>query len=247
MASVNFFLDTMLRFTLFGFPVLIHWMFWLNSALMGGALGASSPAQLRHLLAWMTAVFLSILIHELGHALTMRNFGDRRVGIVLYAFGGLAQGSAMRTRREDFLVSAAGPGLQILAGLAVGWASTLWRVPSIWLAEMLDGFTAVSLFWALLNLVPIVPLDGGRISMALMGSQRQALSLSLVSCVALVLLSFNNSLWLSLQNGILTLLDIHAQTRIGGGLFSILLFGMLAWNNWKQLRNEPQIPWMNAR
>jgi hypothetical protein len=56
----------MLRFTLFGFPVLIHWMFWLNAALMGGALSASSPEQLRGLLGWMAAVFLSILIHELG-------------------------------------------------------------------------------------------------------------------------------------------------------------------------------------
>jgi hypothetical protein len=45
----------------------------------------------------------------------------------------------------------------------------------------------------------------------------------------------------------LNLLEIRAQTRVGGGLFTLLVFGMLAWNNWKQLRNEPQIPWMNAR
>lgn len=239
----------MLRFSLFGFPILIHWMFWLNTALMGGAMDANSPERIRELLAWVVAVLLSILIHELGHALTMRNFGDRQVGIVLYAFGGLAQGSRHRTRREDFLISAGGPGLQILAGLAVGWAITLWRPPTVWLHQMLDGFTVVSIFWALLNLVPVLPLDGGRLCQAWLGPgrQRQVLTISLATCVVLALLSFERDLWLGLQNGTLHLLDIRAETRIGGGIFTLILFGMLAWNNWKQLRNEPQIPWMNAR
>lgn len=239
----------MLRFSLFGFPILIHWMFWLNTALMGGALDANTPEQFRGLLAWVVAVLLSILIHELGHALTMRNFGDRRVGIVLYAFGGLAQGSQHRTRNQDLLISAAGPGLQILAGLAVGWSITLWPPTSLWLRQMLDGFTVVSIFWALLNLVPVLPLDGGRLCQAYLGpgKLRQVLTISLVCAVALGLLSFERAPWLGLQNGVLQLLEIRAQTRVGGGIFTLLVFGMLAWNNWKQLRNEPQIPWMNAR
>ncbi len=239
----------MLRFTLFGFPILIHWMFWLNTALMGGALGASSPGQLRSLLGWMVAVFLSILIHELGHALAMRRHGDRRVGIVLYGFGGLAQGSRRLTPKEDIFISAAGPGLQIAFGLAAGWWITLSPPPVLWLYQMLDAFTIVSLFWALLNLVPIVPLDGGRLCLAYLGAakQRQALTISLVCAVLLALLSFEHDLWLGLQNSVLNLLDIRARTRVGGGLFSLVLFGMLAFNNWKQLRHEPQIPWMNAR
>jgi stage IV sporulation protein FB len=239
----------MLRFSLFGFPILIHWMFWLNTALMGGAMGANSPEQFRSLLGWVAAVLLSILIHELGHALTMRNFGDPRVGIVLYAFGGLAQGSRHRTRHQDLLITAAGPGLQILVGLAVGWAITLWPPTSPWLHQMLDGFTVVSIFWALLNLVPVLPLDGGRLCQAYLGPGRQrlVLTISLISCVVLALLSFERAPWLGLQNSVLHLLEIRAQTRVGGGLFTLLVFGMLAWNNWKQLRNEPQIPWMNAR
>jgi stage IV sporulation protein FB len=240
---------TIMRFNLFGFPVHIHGFFWLNSALMGGAIGANSPEQLRGLLAWMVAVFLSILIHELGHALTMRNFGDRQVLITLFAFGGLAQGSQLRSRREDFMVSAAGPGLQILVGLAVGWSVTLWKPPSLWLHQMLDAFTVVSIFWALLNLIPIIPLDGGHLCLAWLGpnKQRQALIISIVCAVVMAALSFQDKLWLILQNHVLSLLDIHASIRIGGGIFTLLLFGMLAWNNWKQLSNEPQIPWMNVR
>lgn len=239
----------MLRFTLFGFPILIHWMFWLNTALMGGAITADSPEEMLSLLGWMTAVFLSILIHELGHALTMRNYGDRSVGIVLYAFGGLAEGRRQLTRHENIWVSAAGPGLQILVGLAVGWAATIWRPGSPWLREMLDGFTVVSIFWALLNLVPVVPLDGGRLCAAFLGARRwrQVLAISLVCAVVLALLSFSTDFWLGLQNTVLDILDIRARTRVGGGMFTLIFFGLLALNNWKQLRNEPQIPWMNAR
>lgn len=239
----------MLRFTLFGFPVLIHWMFWLNTALMGGAFSATTPTQWLAVIGWMTAVFVSILIHELGHALTMRNYGDRSVGIVMYAFGGLAEGRRRLTRHEDILVTIAGPALQILVGLAAGWAVTIWRPASPWLREVVDSFTVVSIFWALLNLVPVVPLDGGRLCAAFLGHHRwrQALTISLVCAVGLALASFADGLWLGLQDTILGVLDIHARTRVGGGLFTIVLFGMLAWNNWKQLRNEQQIPWMNAR
>ena len=239
----------MLRFTLFGFPILIHGMFWLNTALMGGAFSADTPEKFRELLAWVVAVLLSILIHELGHALTMRNYGDRRVGIVLYAFGGLAIGSKPRTRREDLLVSAAGPALQILAGLAVGWSMTLWPPPWRWVHLMLDGFTVVSIFWALLNLVPVLPLDGGRLCQAYLGprKQRQVLMISIACAVTLALVSVTSDLWLGLQNSVLHLLEIDARTRVGSGIFTLLVFGMLAWNNWKELKNEPQIPWMNAR
>lgn len=237
----------MLQFRLLGFPIVIHWIFWLNTALMGGALGADSPEAFRGMLAWMLACFVSILIHELGHALAMRSFGDRSVAIVLYAFGGFARGSRLFTRSQDLQLTAAGPGLQIACGLAVGWAMTLWRIPSPWLREAADAFTVVSLFWALLNLVPILPLDGGRLCAAFLGRMRPALVISLVCAVLLAFSGMQDRLWLDMQNTILQTIDIRAHTRIGGGIFTLIFFGMMALNNWKQLQGEPQIPWMDAR
>jgi anhydro-N-acetylmuramic acid kinase len=67
----------MLHFTLFGFPIRIHWLFWLNSALLGGAFSARTPSEMQGVAVWIAMVFLSILIHELGHALVMRRFGQR--------------------------------------------------------------------------------------------------------------------------------------------------------------------------
>jgi stage IV sporulation protein FB len=239
----------MLRFILFGFPVMIHGMFWMNTALMGGAITANSSLEWLQVAMWVVAAFFSILIHELGHALAMRNFGDRRVGIVLYAFGGLAVGRQARPRQQSLIVTASGPALQILAGLIVGWASTLWTPPWIWLYLLLDGFTVISIFWALLNLVPVLPLDGGNLCRTWLGptKQTQALKISLACAVTLALLSLVPELWLGLQDGVLRLLQIEARIRVGSGIFTLIVFGMLAWNNWKQLKNEPQIPWMNAR
>jgi Zn-dependent protease len=110
----------MIQFNLLGFPIRIHWPFWLTAALLGGALHAQTPAQIQRVFIWIVLVLVSIIIHELGHALTMRRFGDRRVEIALYALGGLAIGSSNhRTRLQQILISAAGPAAQIAAGLLV--------------------------------------------------------------------------------------------------------------------------------
>ncbi|MFM7603741.1 MAG: metalloprotease [Prosthecobacter sp.] len=215
----------MLRFRLFGFPVLVHWMFWLNTALLGGAIGASTPSEMRALLAFIIAAFFSVVIHELGHASVMRQFGDRSVHIVLHGFGGYAQGSRLFSRWQDIMLTAAGPGLQFAAGLAVYLALGIWQPPAAWLAHLSAQFVFVSLFWAVLNLVPILPLDGGRLCAAISGNKRMALRISWVTALVLAVGFF----------------------YLGYGLFTPLFFGFLAYNSWKQLQGESQIPWMDAR
>jgi Zn-dependent protease len=204
----------MLRFSLFGFPITIHWMFWLNTALLGGAIGASTPAEMRALVAFMIAAFLSVLIHELGHASVMRKFGDRNVQVVLYAFGGYAQGSRWFSRWQDILLTAAGPGLQIAAGLAVHFLLGILEPSISWFTYLAAQFVFVSIFWAILNLVPILPLDGGRLCSAITGKPRLALRISLVTAIVLA----------------------AGFLYLGYGLFTPIFFGMLAYNNWQQLQ-----------
>lgn len=62
--------------------------------------------------------------------------------------------------------------------------------------------------------------------------------ISITCAVALALLSVNSDLWLGLQNGAWNLLDIDADIRVGSGIFTLLVFGMLAWNNWKEFGDE---------
>ena len=72
------------NFQIFGIPCRVHPFFWLL-AVMLGIRGNSSQG----ILIWVSVVFVSILVHELGHAFTIRYFGwSPRV--VLHSFGGLA-------------------------------------------------------------------------------------------------------------------------------------------------------------
>ncbi len=217
----------MLKFTFLGFPVVVHWFFWINAALIGGALDAEGPEAFQRLLVWMAVVFVSIMVHELGHAMVMRQLGDRRVGIVLFALGGFAQGSVPRTRGQDIWVTAAGPLAQIAVAAFV-WLCIRAYPPerSGLMAFGLFSFVSASVFWATLNLVPVLPLDGARIAAAIAGprNMRLALGLSLVCAVALAFLMVTWGAW------------------IGG-----ILFGVLAYNSFQQIRGAKQVPLMSVQ
>lgn len=159
-----------LRWRMFGTPVRVHPMFWIMSVILGfngtmGRGGGGVPA----LLEWVVCVFVSILLHEFGHILMGRLFGSSGY-IVLYSFGGLAVGSNQLGRRwQRILVSFAGPLAQFLL-LGVVVALLFFLDPSVHPAwkphvERVMGFLVwINLFWALVNLLPIWPLDGGQIA-----------------------------------------------------------------------------------
>ena len=179
----------MLRFRLFGFPVTVQPLHWLILAFCsGGLLQLNDRETLLYILLFMVAGFLSLLIHELGHALTMRRFGCRQVAIVLHGMGGEAryQGGQF-SRGQDILVSLAGPVLQATCGIAVLFlmAPGKGNWPPI-LDQLIPSFVIISLFWPILNLVPVYPLDGGRILHGILGPRRIQLTLQISIIVAIV-------------------------------------------------------------
>lgn len=95
-----------LHFRVLGTPVRVHPMFWLVSVIMGASAGDRG---LHFLLIWVICVFVSILVHELGHVWMGQAFGSHG-HIVLYGFGGLAIGSNRLHRRwQRIAVCFAGP------------------------------------------------------------------------------------------------------------------------------------------
>jgi Zn-dependent protease len=113
------------------------------------------------LVAWTVIATLSVLLHELGHAVVFRAF-DRRPQIVLYGLGGATSAEAVSPWRS-VLVSLAGP----VTGLALGLA--VWRlVPApansaSLAASIRDSFLWINVAWGVFNLLPILPLDGGNV------------------------------------------------------------------------------------
>lgn len=184
----------MIRFRLFGFPVTVEPWHWAILAFCGGALKIKEPEHLLPVLLFMAAGVVSILIHELGHALTMRLFGGRHISIVLHGWGGQAasQGAPF-SRGQHILISLAGPLLQVACGLLVVIAvkmsadtssgATVLEASPVY--QLLYSFIYVSLFWAVLNLIPVYPMDGGQILREILGPRHIQLTLQISIIVAI--------------------------------------------------------------
>ena len=98
-----------LKFRLLGIPVRVSPMFWVVGFLLH--IGGRDGVKPIDMIAWMAAVFVSIVIHEMGHALTARHFGHRP-WITLHGMGGLASyNSSNDSVSTDVKITAAGPGI----------------------------------------------------------------------------------------------------------------------------------------
>jgi len=144
-------------------PIKISPFFYVTAGLIGwlNSMGTSRPIIL--VLLWIVVIFVSILVHEFGHALTARFFGQNP-RIELVALGGLTvqEGKPLRGWRE-FLVVLNGPLFGFfLFFLSLMLLNTGWFTGAITKA-FLQIFIWVNLFWTLVNLVPVLPLDGGQL------------------------------------------------------------------------------------
>ncbi len=150
-----------LKFKLFGMPVTVRPSFLLIAALIG--LGGAP--EVSRTVAWVAIAFFSILIHELGHAVTARRYGAP-VAIELNGLGGLTRWALPPdevTPGRRALIAAAGSAVGVLFGGMV-WLVGSQTGPHVGLtAFVLRNLVFVNLFWGLLNWLPIRPLDGGHL------------------------------------------------------------------------------------
>jgi Zn-dependent protease len=229
-----------LHFRIFRIPVRVHPMFWLFSALLGWDFFRMS---LGYGLLWVACTFISILLHELGHVFMAQAFGSRS-HIVLYTFGGLA----IRDRIEPYrwqciAVSFAGP----LAGFVlygIIWLVREFGVPrwDPWhemfaLRIALEMLLFMNLFWNALNLLPIWPLDGGKISREVFTglSPGRGLRLSLGASFLLAAVLAINALMAAHDRPLIPFLDFLEGTYLA------IFFALLALESF-QLLQQTQAP-----
>jgi Zn-dependent protease len=234
-----------LNFNLMGIPVRVHPLFWLLVLLF-----ASASRGFLQILIWVAVIFFSILLHEMGHALSMRGFG-RDAEIVLYHGGGLtiprneswgkSWASVSFTHKQEIIVSLSGSlaGFFLVtilltiiqfSGGSVGltWLFGLIPFPIIELASnslVLNGLVIslvwVNLFWGFINLMPVLPLDGGSIAQHLFlmadsyAGYQKAYQLSFIAAVLVALfgLVLLRSMYLALIFGFLAYQSYQALKR----------------------------------
>jgi Zn-dependent protease len=233
-----------LRFSIAGIPVRVHPLFWLIALLFGSSAG--SPARL---LGWVIAIFVSITIHELGHALALRRFGQESQ-IILHGMGGLTvpesiswggrYASVVVSPNQQIFISLAGPfsGF-IFAALLLALSIPLGGViipnfifgfvpfpyvlfPEGW--EILTSFFMsllwVNIFWGLINLMPVHPLDGGSVVRYIL-IQTDPLN------------GLRTSLWVSVIAGAAV---AAAGLLLLQSTYMAILFGLLAFQSFQALQ-----------
>jgi Zn-dependent protease len=208
-----------------GIPIRVEWSFWLIAVFLG--YGARTGWLLA---AWVVIVLVSILVHELGHAIALRVF-HQRPRVVLHAFGGLTYGSsAYRSRAQSIVVSAAGP---FTAFFVLG-------VPAYFLQDSIDLRTQYDLYvivhdvawvniaWSIVNLLPILPLDGGNIAASIFG-RPVARMMSIVVAFAAATYFFQQ------------------QNQFAG--FFMMMFAIMNFGSLQQERagNAPSVPTPHSR
>lgn len=206
---------------LFGIPIITHWSFWLLLALFGGADQAKSAEAWLDVGLFVLAGTVSIVVHELGHALSGRKFGAAAPVIQLYGMGGLTQFQHASFKRwQDFLVTFAGP----LAGYALGllaWA-VLLRLPADGppkIQLLFSQLVWINFLWSTFNLLPILPLDGGQMVRAALGPRRFRLALIISIITGVACLPF----------------ALQRQMLVG-----VLLLAYFIWENVKTLKTCPR-------
>ncbi len=206
---------SMLQFRLFNIPVFVHPWFWLTLALIGGGLRANDATAFIEVAMFVLAGFVSVLVHEFGHALTIKKYG-LLTEVHLVAFGGFARFPAGHLdRKQSFLVTAAGPAIQFALGIVGMILLQILPFPEGSLLQVALSFMVlVSFVWSILNCLPIHPMDGGQMLAAVLGPQRAPLVhlVGMATAIAIGLLAF----------------------FVLNALILLLFMGFFAYQNWQQ-------------
>jgi Zn-dependent protease len=196
--------------------------------------------------AFVVLLYLSVLVHELSHSVVARGFGLPVRRILLWPLGGFSEiEREPQTPGREFLISAAGPALS-LALAAVGYGLT-----HVVAAGTIAGTLVAQLMWANLivgafNLLPGLPLDGGRMLRAVIWKVTRRPATSTIAAA-----------WVgrALAIGLFVLVIAPpVESRIGGDMFSVIWVAVIAFFMWtgagqaiKATRFRERLPALQAR
>ena len=155
--------------TVFGIPLMMHGTFVLLLAFyaLSGYFRGGVVSAVFNVALGLT-VFAVVVLHELGHMAAYKRYGLKAKDIILTPVGGIARGIGMtKNPKEEFVIAAAGPAVNVvLAALTfVVLKLTPWQA----LGEigsfsqlLTEWFLNINVVLLLFNLIPAIPMDGGR-------------------------------------------------------------------------------------
>jgi len=186
-----------LSFQIGTIPVRVDPSFFLIIVLLGLNPNDVQPVLI---LSWVAIAFASVLFHELGHAVAFRLFGVQP-SVMLYGMGGLTSGEGRLTPVESITVSLAGPlSVLLLIGVPALWLQSQGVVTTSVGRTILEQVIWINVWWSVLNLLPILPLDGGNVTRSVLDlatkgrGRRPAEVVSVIVAVGIGLLAYSYGL-----------------------------------------------------
>src|SRR6185295_5791622 len=209
-----------LRFRVLGLAARVHWTFWF-----GGLFFVSQQTTFVYVLTGIAALFISIFVHEMGHALCGKHYGDRSPSIVLHGVGGYYTAGTINLRYgKKIWLCLWGPLAEfILGAIALGlFLAMRYRlIPFNALAwDVLWTFIWINLLWGVANLIPVYHLDAGQILLEVvrwkfpLKTDATAYTISLVVAILVVIVS------------------LIGTVLYKWSLFPAVLFGFLGYQNY---------------
>jgi Zn-dependent protease len=141
-------------------PITIYPTFWILAALIAILFGEGDFLKM---FIWVAVIFVSVLFHEFGHALTALLFG-RNPRIELVAMGGLTYHDGDKLPYwKQFFITLNGPVFGFMIVVAIYLLRDIPSLSTGYAGQLLLQILVVNVIWTVVNLMPILPLDGGQL------------------------------------------------------------------------------------
>ncbi|UCE54820.1 MAG: site-2 protease family protein [Desulfobacterales bacterium] len=154
------------------FLLLISWV-----ALLHWRQGQSIMAAIAGV-TFILAIFLCVVLHEFGHALTARRYGIKTRDIILLPIGGVARLERLPTNPlQELWVALAGPAVNVVIAVGIfvwlNFTASFEPIQKLTLTTgpFLERIMAVNLFLVVFNMIPAFPMDGGRVLRAVLATR----------------------------------------------------------------------------
>jgi Zn-dependent protease len=191
-----------------GVPIRVHWSFSILVLLVLYSNGARTWSSIWPLALWIVTLFASVTIHELAHCAVARRRGLTVRDIILLPIGGVSEISGLpASPKIERDIAIAGPAASLGLALGLGGAALLTG-GAIWPPALVSGSILADLAWLNLvlcgfNLLPALPMDGGRVLRAILAGRgdmvratRIASSIAMALGVAMIVFGFLEDPWL---------------------------------------------------
>ena len=162
-----------------GIGIFIHWSFTLLIAYIvySNYRAGHNAEQIMWAVIFILSIFVTVFLHELGHALAAKKYNIKTKDITILPIGGLARLERIPEKpKEELIVAIAGPAVNIALALITGLFITLPEIKELTIqlsggvnqSNFFLNFFIVNIWLALFNLIPAFPMDGGRVLRAIL-------------------------------------------------------------------------------